>query len=213
MADIFDEINEEMKQDRMKALWQRFGKYVIAVVVAVVAGVSLTQGYGYFTQQRDARSADVFFNAVLSDDVAGTLEAFTEELSDGYVLLAEFRLAAALAENDRAAEAEQHYLSLAARDDIQQIYRDIALLLSVIQAPVSAQASTLQTRLDTLVSSVSPLKGLALEQAAALDVRRGNTAAAIGKLNELVELTDIPTSLRQRALQILTVLDKSRIKG
>jgi len=85
--------------------------------------------------------------------------------------------------------------------------------LSVIQAPVSAQASTLQTRLDTLVSSASPLKGLALEQAAALDVRRGNTAAAIGKLNELVELTDIPTSLRQRALQILTVLDKSRTKG
>ncbi len=212
MADIFDEINEEMKQDRMKALWQRYGKYVIAVVVAIVAGVGLTQGYGYFTQQRDARSADVFFNAVLSDDVAGTLEAFTEELSDGYVLLAQFRLAAALAEKGRAAEAEQHYLSLAARDDIQQIYRDIALLLSVIQPYISA-ASTLQTRLDTLVLSASPLKGLALEQAAALDVRRGNTAAAIGKLNELVELTDIPTSLRQRALQILTVLDKSRIKG
>ena len=209
MADIFDEINEELKQDRMTALWRRYGKYVIAFVIAVVAGVSLTQGYSYYTQKRDARSADLFFNAILSNDVSVTLEAAKEELSEGYVLLAEFRLAAALAENDQAAEAEQRYLSIAARDDIQQIYRDIALLLSVMQAPESTQMLDLQTRLDPLISSVSPLKGLALEQAVALDVRRGNKAAAIEKLNELVTLTDIPASLRQRASQILTVLDNS----
>lgn len=209
MADIFDEINEELKQDRMTALWQRYGKYFIAFVVAVIAGVSMTQGYGYYTQQRDARSADMFFNAILSDDVAGTLEAATEQLSDGYVLLAEFRLAAALAEKQQAAEAEKHYRRIAARDDIPQIYRDIALLLSVMQASESTQASALQTRLDPLISSASPLKGLALEQAAALDVRRGNKSAAIEKLNELVALTDIPASLRQRASQILNVLDNS----
>ena len=209
MADIFDEINEELKQDRMNALWQRYSKYVIAFVVAVVAGVSLTQGYSYYTQQRDAHSADVFFNAILSDDVAGMLEAATEQLSDGYVLLAEFRLAAALAEKELAAEAEQHYLRIAARDDITPIYRDIALLLSVMQASESTQVSALQTRLDPLISSASPLKGLALEQSAALDVRRGNRSAAIEKLNKLVALTDIPASLRQRASQILNVLDNS----
>ena len=76
-----------------------------------------------------------------------------------------------------------------------------------MQAPESKQLSDLQTRLAPLISSVSPLKGLALEQAAALDVRRGNKAAAIRKLNDLVALTDIPASLRRRASQILTVLD------
>lgn len=206
MADIFDEINEELKQDRMTALWQRYGRYVIVLVVVIVAGVSLTQGHTYYTQQRDARSAELFFNAILSDNMTKMLELDTTELSDGYVILAEFRLAAGLAENKKLAEAEQHYLSLAARDDIQQIYRDIALLLSVMQAPQNAQASALQTRLEPLVSSASPLKGLALEQAAALDIRRGNAAGAIDKLNKLTTLTDIPASLRQRASQMLTVL-------
>ena len=209
MADIFDEINEELKKDRMTALWERYAKYVISIVVAVVAGVSLTQGYSYYTQQRDAQSADVFFNAILSDDVTGKLEAATEEFSDGYFLLAEFRLAAALAENGQAAEAEKHYIDLAARDNIQHIYRDIALLLSVMQAPDTAQVSALESRLDPLVSSSSPLKGLALEQLAALDVRRGQIAEAIEKLNQLVAMKDIPTSLRQRASQILAVLDSS----
>ena len=173
MADIFDEINEELKQDRITALWKRYGKYVIALVAAVVAGLA-EQGYSYYEQQRYSQSAELFFKAILSDDVKKTLEASTTELSDGYVLLAEFRLAAALAENAKAAEAEQLYLDLAIRDDIHQIYRDVALLLSVMQAPKNAQASALQTRLEPLISSSSPLKGLALEQAAALDVRQGN---------------------------------------
>ena len=70
MADIFDEINEELKQDRMTALWQRYGKYVIAFVIAVVAGVSLTQGYSYYTQKRDARSACLLYTSPSPRDLS-----------------------------------------------------------------------------------------------------------------------------------------------
>ena len=210
MADIFDEINEELKQDRMAALWQRYGKYLIAVVVAIVAGVSLSQGYSYYTNQRDARSADAFFQAILADDVTSSLEAAAPDLNEGYGLLAEFRSAAALAQNGQAGEAEQRYLALAARSDADQIYRDIALLLSVMHAPQSADAADLQARLEPLTASSSSLQGLALEQMAALDLRRGDTAAAIDRLNRLVALTDIPASLRQRAAQILSVISQSQ---
>ena len=82
MADIFDEINEELKQDRMAALWQRYGKYLIAVVVAIVAGVSLSQGYSYYSAQRDGRSADAFFQAILSDDIPAGLSAAAPDLND-----------------------------------------------------------------------------------------------------------------------------------
>ena len=85
MADIFDEINEELKQDRMAALWQRYGKYLIAVVVAIVAGVSLSQGYSYYTNQRDARSTDAFFQAILADDVTSSPEAAAPDLNKAMV--------------------------------------------------------------------------------------------------------------------------------
>jgi len=206
MADIFDEINEELKQDRMAALWQRYGKYLIAVVVAIVAGVSLSQGYSYYSAQRDGRSADAFFQAILSDDIPAGLSAAAPDLNDGYGLLAEFRSAAALAEAGQASEAEQAYLAVAERTDGEQIYRDIALLLSVMHAPATADANDLQARLAPLTASSSSLQGLALEQAAALDLRRGDKAAAIDKLNRLVALTEIPSSLRQRAARILSVI-------
>ena len=210
MADIFDEINEELKQDRMAALWQRYGKYLIAVVVAIVAGVSLSQGYSYYTTQRDARAADAFFQAILADDVTSSLETAAPELNEGYALLAEFRSAAALAQDGKAAEAEQRYLALAERTDAEQIYRDLALLLSVMQAPQTADSADLQARLEPLASASSSLQGLALEQMVALDLRRGDSAAAIEKLNRLVALTDIPTSLRQRAAQILNVVSEGQ---
>ena len=124
MADIFDEINEELKQDRMAALWQRYGKYG-AVVVAIVAGVSLSQGYSYYTTQRDARAADAFFQAILADDVTSSLGATAPELNEEYALLAEFRSASDLAQDGKAAEAEQRYLALAERTDAEQIYRDL----------------------------------------------------------------------------------------
>ena len=210
MADIFDEINEELKQDRMAALWQRYGKYLIAVVVAIVAGVSLSQGYSYYTTQRDARAADAFFQAILADDVTSSLETAAPELNEGYALLAEFRSAAALAQVGKAAEAEQRYLALAERTNAEQIYRDLALLLSVMHAPQTADAADLQARLEPLASASSSLQGLALEQMVALDLRRGDSAAAIEKLNRLVALTDISTSLRQRAAQILNVVSEGQ---
>ena len=39
MADIFDEIDEELKQDRAKQVWARYGRYVVSAAAAVVLGV------------------------------------------------------------------------------------------------------------------------------------------------------------------------------
>ena len=35
MADIFDEIDEELKQDRAKQVWARYGKYGVSAAVAL----------------------------------------------------------------------------------------------------------------------------------------------------------------------------------
>ena len=79
-----------------------------------------------------------------------------------------------------------------------------------MHAPQTADAADLQARLEPLAASSSSLQGLALEQMAALDLQRGDSAAAIEKLNRLVALTDIPTSLRQRAAQILSVVSEGQ---
>ena len=45
MADIFDEIDEELKKDKAQLLWARYGKFVIAAVAAVILAVGSAQGF------------------------------------------------------------------------------------------------------------------------------------------------------------------------
>ena len=43
MADIFDEVSEELKQDQIKKIWHDYSKYVISISIILFAS-----GLGYF---------------------------------------------------------------------------------------------------------------------------------------------------------------------
>ena len=70
MADIFDEINEELKQDRMSALWARYGKYLIAVAGFVIAVVVFTQTSKQWQASQNEQAAETFYQAMMGDDAA-----------------------------------------------------------------------------------------------------------------------------------------------
>lgn len=59
MADIFDEIDEELKQDRAKQVWARYGKYVIAAAAAKLQEVIELDGTPPELRQRAAQLAEV----------------------------------------------------------------------------------------------------------------------------------------------------------
>ena len=94
MADIFDEIDEELKQDRAKQVWARYGKYVVSAAAAVVLGVGASQGFTAWKQSQAEASADLYSQAIASDDAVTMLEASLGDLTDGYALLGRFRIAA-----------------------------------------------------------------------------------------------------------------------
>ncbi|MEC7211359.1 MAG: tetratricopeptide repeat protein, partial [Pseudomonadota bacterium] len=75
MADIFDEIDEELKQDRAKQVWARYGKYVVAAAAAVVLGVGASQGYTAWQQSQAETAANIYSNALAADDAVNSLEA------------------------------------------------------------------------------------------------------------------------------------------
>ena len=99
MADIFDEINEDLKRDQMQELWSRYGKYVIIAVSLVVIGVGARQGYTAWQDRQVTEAAAIYHQALKADDSASALTAQLDTLSPGYAMLAQFRIAATQAEN------------------------------------------------------------------------------------------------------------------
>ena len=206
MADIFDEIDEELKQDRTKALWTRYGKYVAAAAAAVVIGVGASQGYSAWMRGQAEAAANVFQQALISDEGAAALESGIGELTDGYAMLGRFHIAAGQARAGDAAAAEAGYLAISNDTSMPQLYRDAALLMSVMNAPQGADVGDLQRRIAPLADGAGSWKGLALELSAALDLQQGQTDAALSKLEAIVALAETSPELRQRAARLVDIL-------
>lgn len=206
MADIFDEIDEDLKRDRTQALWTKYGKYLIAAAVAVVIGVGASQGFSAWTRSQAEAAANLYQQSLAADDAVAALEQNIGALTDGYALLARFQIAAGMATAGDAGAAEAGYLGIAEDSSVAPLYRDAALLLSAMNAPDTQPASDLQARIAPLADGAGPWKAMALELSAALDLRDGNTDAALSKLEKIVELAEVSGDLRQRAAQLINIL-------
>ena len=45
MADIFHEVDEEVRRERLKKLWDRYSIYIIALAVLIVAAIGAWRAY------------------------------------------------------------------------------------------------------------------------------------------------------------------------
>jgi hypothetical protein len=206
MADIFDEIDEELKRDQFKHLWKRYGTIVMAAVAAIVLVVALRQGYTYWQTSQAEVSASAYQQALQSDNVVRALEAQHGQLSDGYSMLAQFHIAAEQAANSDFAAAEASYFALSTDASIDPLYQQAAKLLSVMVAPREAEVSALEARLYDLETSDGPWQAMALETGAGLALRNRNKDAALAKYKKLMEIAKVPAGMRQRAQRMIVIL-------
>ena len=207
MADIIDEINEEIKQERMQALFAKYGKIVIGFAGAVVAVVIAVQGYGLYQDSTRKQAATAYFNALGEDDIGGSLAAVEVELAGGYAMLSRFVTAAELVSKDDNQAAYDIYRALADDASVDQIYRHFAAMLAVTNAPESIDTEALMELIAPIAQSSGPTQGLALELMANLALRAGDLAGAKAHLSQIEELQDAPNGLRQRAATLAVVLD------
>ncbi len=206
MADIFDEIEEDLRRDRMTLLWQRYGNFILGFAILIVIGVAGNQGYDYWRESRAQAAGDAFFEAVIANEPLDALNSISTELPDGYKMLAKFRMAALQADNNDKTNAEESYLALSRDVAIDPFYRETALLLSVMNAPEVVNKNELIERISGLAEFAGPLQGLALETTAGLYLKLDNPKKAISTLSRASELADISPSLRQRMSQSLLIL-------
>ena len=112
MSDIFREVDEEIRHERYKRLWDRFGPYLIAVALLIVVGTAAYRGWVYWRETEAQASGDVFVQAVrlAEEGKFADAEARLGELSDapgGYPSLARLRAASLQAQaGDPAAEVQ-----------------------------------------------------------------------------------------------------------
>ena len=210
MADIIDEINEEIKQERMQALFAKYGKIIIGFGAAVIAVVVAIQGYGIYQDQVRTKAATAYFNALGEDDIGGSLAAVEADLAGGYAVLSRFVTAAELVSKQDNQAAYDIYVALANDASVDSIYRHFAAMLAVTNAPEAIDTDALMSLIRPVADVPGPTQGLALELMADLALRANDAQSAKGYLEQISELQDASNGLRQRAATLLVVLDSKQ---
>lgn len=133
MADIFREIDEEVRRDKAAAIWKKYGTLISALAVLAVLGVAGWQFWLHREQQASQAVGAKLEEALKAsrDNRGAEAESILVELSAnapaGYRQIARFRLAAETAKRDAAAGATA-FDSLANDASLDQLYRDLARL-------------------------------------------------------------------------------------
>ena len=216
MSDIFREVDEEVRRERLQQLWERHGNLIVALALLIVLAVGGWRGYDWWENRKAAESGAAFEAAVAlgeSGKQAEAQEAFSKLAKDGssgYRTLARFREAPELAKADPAA-AVKVYDSLAAESGIGRSLQDLAAIRAGLILVDSATPAELATRLEPLTATDRPFRHTARELLALGAWRAGDAAAAKRWFDLIATDVETPAGTRQR-IEVLMTLSGAKAK-
>lgn len=209
MADIFDEVSEELKQDQLKQIWNNYSKYIISVACILFVSVLGYFFYDKWKLEKIEVSSSQFFSGIEKlekKEFLSSIEIFSKNVDQahqGYKTLSLFGIAEANFKIGKVDEMILNYKSIYENQNIDVYYRDLARLLSVMKDNVSS--FEIQKKiLEPILNSPSKLQLLAAELEIMLLIRFNKIDEAKLSISKLLKRTDITFEQKNR----LDLIDK-----
>ncbi|MFG1480297.1 tetratricopeptide repeat protein [Xanthobacter sp. V4C-4] len=204
MTDIFHEIQEDLRRERMRKLWDRYGIVLIAAVVLAVAGAAAWSGYSYWRQQQ-AVAASLALQDAVDLNAAGKFteaEAAFQEIArsgpQGYRAIALFHAANAAAARDKAAGVAA-FDAIAADGGLNALVREMARLRAGLILLDTSDLADVSRRVGDLAAGTGPLRNPAREMLAVAQLKAGDRAAANATATRITEDAGATAGVRSRA--------------
>jgi hypothetical protein len=217
VVDIFQEVDEEVRRERLKKLWQRYGNLVIAACFLIVAGVGGWRGYEYWQAKKAGETGTAYEQAVTLAEAGKHKQAdaafakIAQSGTAGYRVLARLREAAELAQTDKSA-AIKAYDALAADNGAGQVIEDLAAVRAALLLVDTAPYAQMRARLEPLTGPDRPFRYTARELLALAAWKSGDVEAARKWTDMIMADPATPAGTRSRA-QILSELIAANGKG
>jgi hypothetical protein len=207
MADIFDEVSEELKQDQLIQLWKKYSKYIFSLIILLILSISSYQGYLIWNKKEMTENSEQFFSGLEQLDNKKFQEStniFSNSLleqKNGYRVLSIFGLAHSNFKNGKIPEMIINYKSIYDDKNIGIYYQHLARMLSVMKDDISL-LDKLQDRLSPILNSPSKLELLAAELEIVLFIRFNKIDKALKSLETLLDRKDITLEQKNRLVMI-----------
>ncbi len=217
MADIFNEVDEELRREQLKQLWTRYGAIIVIAAVLIVIAVGGWRGWQYWEAKKAAEAGAAFEAAAnlategKTEDAVAAFSRIAAEGTSGYRLLARFREAAELGDRDRAG-AIKDYEALAADSNVPAVLQDLASIRAGLLLVDSASYGELAQRLEPLTANDRPFRHTARELLAVSAWRNGDATAMRRWVDMITTDAQTPASTRAR-VEVLTATSSGIGRG
>ncbi|HEY5378397.1 MAG TPA: tetratricopeptide repeat protein [Pseudolabrys sp.] len=204
MADIFNEVDEEVRRERLEKLWERYSIFIIGAAVLLVAAIGAWRGYVYLQEKKAAAAGSAFESALALSEAGKYKEAeaafgkIETDAPAGYRALARFRAAAELA-HDKPADAIKVYDGLAADASLNATLRDLAAVRAGMLMLDTASLADMQRGLDPAAEPGRSFRHTAREMLALSAWRNHDFTAARRYIDMIASDGDTPPGIRSRA--------------
>lgn len=205
---FINEVTEEVRRDRLFAMFRRWAPVAAAAVVVLVGGAAWNE-YRKATETAAAQQlGDDVIAALQADDIATRLDRLggIETESAGGNAVVQFLIAAGEVEEGDRDAAVAGLDRIATNGDLPEIYRRIAAFKALTLQADSLPAVERRTRFEALAQPGQPLRLLAQEQLALIDIASGEADAAIDRLQSVLDDAEVTGALRERATQMIVAL-------
>jgi hypothetical protein len=209
VADIFHEVEEDLRRDQAAAIWKKYGNYIIAAALVLVLAVAAHWGWREYSGRQQLQASADFLNAAAISDLKqreAALSAMATE--DGiYGVLARFRLAETAIEAGDKAKARGILGEIAKEQGTDKALRDLAAIQAALLEIEIGKPENAAELVKDLTAAGEPYRLSALEITGLAAVAAGDeekAKATFEAVKKAAEEEAAPGSgFAQRANQML----------
>ena len=202
--EIISEIEEDIQKERMQKIWAVYGKYILSIILCIVIVIGGWQLISFWNEKKlnDASNSYLEILRISKTDINLALSEIDKisNLPKGYNYLIKFKKASLLNQNGDHSQAQSIWKELYSNTNLDQDYRDIALLLSIMHK--ADQPEQLE-KLNTIISSGNQFSIISNEIKASILLKNGEINQSKEIYKDILTAKNINQRTQERVKNIL----------
>lgn len=218
MVDVFEEVEEQLRTDRYKALALKILPWVGGILVVALVAALAVWGYQHFRNQAAAQASEKYaqameaFGAGKRDDAIRLWTEVGQGASKSYKSLALQHLGGLKLADNKTAEAVKLF-DEAAEAAPDNVLGDVARLKSAFALLDTAPYKDMEARLTPLTQEGRPYRAEAREALAFAKLMAGDLTGARSDFVVIGLMADAGEDARQRAQAAQALIDSGSAKA
>ena len=212
MSNLFNEIDDDLRQDRLKTIWATYKNSIYTAVIVVSLVLIGYEAYQYYSQSKSEKSGLMLSQIIESatGDESQLINDYIDELLESGT--SDYKTYALLLKSDnfisqnKLDDARETYMDLVKKAE-NSFIRDLAKLkLSYLNVD-RVSFDQIQEDLSSMLESDNPLSLFAYEVLAMSAYKHGSYESGIEYLNIIIKSEKTTNGMFDRAQMMLRVMD------